>query len=43
MNLDCRVVFASGQREIEVIGPALVDEAIAVHEGFWDRHTQGYL
>ena len=37
MSLDCRVVFAAGQRDIEVIGPALVDEAVAVHEGFWDR------
>ena len=37
MSLDCRVVFESGQRDIEVIGPALVDEAIAVHEGFWER------
>jgi tRNA(Arg) A34 adenosine deaminase TadA len=37
MDLDCRVVFESGQRKIEVIGPALVEEAIAVHEGFWGR------
>lgn len=36
MTLDCRVVLNSGQREIEVIGPALVEEAIAVHEGFWN-------
>ena len=37
MTLPCRVVFESGQREIEVIGPALVEESIAVHEGFWGR------
>ena len=36
MTLDCRVVLNSGQREIEVIGPALVEEAIAAHEGFWN-------
>jgi tRNA(Arg) A34 adenosine deaminase TadA len=35
MQLDCRVVLRSGQRPIEVVGPALVDEAIAVHLGFW--------
>lgn len=35
MALDSRVVLASGQREIEVIGPALVEEAVAVHQGFW--------
>jgi hypothetical protein len=28
-------VFARGQREIEVIGPFLEDEAAAAHAGFW--------
>jgi tRNA(Arg) A34 adenosine deaminase TadA len=37
MTLPCRAVFESGQRDIEVIGPALVEESLAVHEGFWDR------
>ena len=37
LDLGCRVVFGSGQRQIEVIGPVLAEEAIAVHEGFWDR------
>jgi tRNA(Arg) A34 adenosine deaminase TadA len=37
MTLPCRAVFESGQREIEVIGPALVEESLAVHEGFWDQ------
>jgi tRNA(Arg) A34 adenosine deaminase TadA len=35
LDLGCRTVFAAGQRDIEVIGPALALDAIAVHEGFW--------
>lgn len=35
MDLPCRVVFAAGQRQIDVIGPLLEQEARAVHEGFW--------
>ncbi len=35
MDLPCRVVLGSGQRQIEVVGPVLEDEARAVHEGFW--------
>jgi tRNA(Arg) A34 adenosine deaminase TadA len=37
LDLDCRTVFRAGQRHIEVVGPALTEEAIAVHEGFWDE------
>jgi tRNA(Arg) A34 adenosine deaminase TadA len=33
--LSCRDVFARGGRPIEVLGPALEDEARRVHEGFW--------
>ncbi len=36
LDLPCRVVFASGQREVEVIGPMLEAEAAAVHQGAWD-------
>ena len=36
LALGCRVVLGSGQRRIDVIGPLLAEEAIAVHEGFWD-------
>jgi len=32
----CRDVFAKGQKSIEVVGPLLEDEAIKVHEGFWE-------
>ena len=35
LDLPCRVVFAAGQRQVEVIGPMLEDEAAAVHEGVW--------
>ncbi|MGD1012105.1 MAG: deaminase [Acidimicrobiales bacterium] len=33
MDLPCRDVFASGQRHIEVLGPALVEEAARVFDG----------
>lgn len=35
MDLPCRVVFAAGQRNIQVSGPHLEDEALKAHEGFW--------
>ena len=35
MSLPCREVFAHGQGSIEVVGPALEDEARSVHDGFW--------
>jgi tRNA(Arg) A34 adenosine deaminase TadA len=37
MALECRRVFAAGQRPVEVIGPRLEDEARTVHAGFWRR------
>jgi tRNA(Arg) A34 adenosine deaminase TadA len=37
LDLGCRLVLGSGQRSIEVVGPALAGEALTVHEGFWDR------
>jgi len=36
LDLPCRQVFAAGQRDVEVIGPMLEDEAAEVHEGVWD-------
>jgi tRNA(Arg) A34 adenosine deaminase TadA len=33
--LPCREVFARSERRVEVDGPALEEEARAVHEGFW--------
>jgi tRNA(Arg) A34 adenosine deaminase TadA len=35
LSLPCREVFARGQRTIEVIGPALEEEAAKPHQGFW--------
>lgn len=35
LDLPCRVVFAAGQRNVEVIGPLLEDEAAALHAGAW--------
>jgi tRNA(Arg) A34 adenosine deaminase TadA len=36
LDLPCTTVFAAGQRPVEVIGPLLVDEALALHKGAWD-------
>jgi hypothetical protein len=35
MDLPCAVVLAAGQRAIEIIGPLLAEETLAIHEGFW--------
>jgi tRNA(Arg) A34 adenosine deaminase TadA len=35
LDLPCRVVFAAGQRPVEVIGPLLEEESAALHEGVW--------
>ena len=34
-DLPCREVLARGQREVEVLGPLLEDEAALAHQGFW--------
>jgi tRNA(Arg) A34 adenosine deaminase TadA len=36
LALPCRQVFAAGGHPVIVDGPALEDEARAVHAGFWD-------
>jgi tRNA(Arg) A34 adenosine deaminase TadA len=36
-SLPCREVFARGQRRVEVLGPAMEDEAATAHSGFWQR------
>lgn len=38
LDLPCRMVFASGQRAVDVAGPMLEDEAATVHVDFWTRH-----
>ena len=35
LDLPCRIVFAAGQRAVEVVGPLLEDEALALHEVVW--------
>jgi tRNA(Arg) A34 adenosine deaminase TadA len=35
LSLPCREVFARGQREIEVVGPLLEQEAAVLHNNFW--------
>jgi tRNA(Arg) A34 adenosine deaminase TadA len=39
LSLPCRDVFASGQREVEVVGPVpeMEQEAAAPHLGFWGQ------
>lgn len=37
LDLPCRIVFAAGQRPVEVIGPLLEDEAATIHANVWDR------
>lgn len=36
LDLPCRDVFRTGQRDIEVVGPLLEDEAAAGHAGAWE-------
>ena len=35
LDLPCRTVFAAGQRQVEVIGPLLEEEAAQEHVGVW--------
>jgi len=35
LRLPCREVFARGGRRVEVSGPHLLEQATAVHAGFW--------
>lgn len=35
LDLPCRRVFDAGQRQIEVVGPLLEEESIALHRDFW--------
>ena len=38
LDTPCREIFGSSQKDIEVVGPfpELVEEAAAVHKGYWD-------
>ncbi len=37
LEMSCREVFESSPEPVEVIGPALADEATAPHTAFWTR------
>ena len=34
-GVGCRAILQSGQREIEVSGPHLIEEAARIHKGYW--------
>ncbi len=38
LDLPCRAVFATGQRQVQVVGPLLEDdpEAVGLHDGVWE-------
>jgi tRNA(Arg) A34 adenosine deaminase TadA len=37
--IPCRQLFARTADGVRIVGPVLVDEARAVHAGFWQRGT----
>jgi tRNA(Arg) A34 adenosine deaminase TadA len=39
LDLPCRVVFAAGQRPVDVVGPLLEEEAAALHAEFWESRA----
>ncbi len=39
MSLPCRTVFAAGQRQVEVVGPLLADEAAELQADFWKNRA----
>jgi tRNA(Arg) A34 adenosine deaminase TadA len=41
LDLPCRVVFAAGQRPVQVIGPLLAEEAAALQADFWQQKHGG--
>jgi tRNA(Arg) A34 adenosine deaminase TadA len=40
LDIPCRDVFAYANRAIEVVGPVLEEEALAVHRDFWATHSE---
>jgi tRNA(Arg) A34 adenosine deaminase TadA len=36
LDLPCHIVFEAGQRQTELVGPLLADEAAKLQEDFWD-------
>ncbi|MGF1481449.1 MAG: nucleoside deaminase [Cyanophyceae cyanobacterium] len=40
ISLSCREVFARGARNTEVIGPVQEEEAVKVHQDFWNENNR---
>lgn len=40
LDLPCRIIFEAGQRQTEVVGPMLEDEAKKLQEDFWEEKRQ---
>ena len=38
LNMPCREVFATGQRQVVVKGPFMAEEAAKLQDGFWAKH-----
>lgn len=45
LTMSCREVLARAPEEIDVIGPALVNEAVAPHRAYWDaaKKEEGWV
>ena len=43
LDLPCRIVFAAGQRPVEVVGPLLEEEAAALQADCWQSSRNGQL
>jgi tRNA(Arg) A34 adenosine deaminase TadA len=39
LNLPCRIVFSAGQRETDVVGPMLQEEARKLQEDYWKERA----
>ena len=37
LDLPCHIVFEAGQRQTEIIGPLLADEAAKLQDDFWNK------
>ncbi|MGC1779985.1 MAG: nucleoside deaminase [Xanthobacteraceae bacterium] len=40
LDLPCRIVFAAGQRKVDVVGPLLEDEAAKLHRDVWRSENE---
>ena len=40
LDLPCRIVFAAGQRAVEIVGPMLEEESAALQRDFWNEREK---